>query len=74
MWVIIYHIASMWILTPINIYKQNMWGIYIGSMWILTIIQEKKKEKKERVRRVALCCHPQFSHFYHAKKMTSKIY
>ena len=50
MWVIIYHIASMWILTPINIYKQNMWGIYIGSMWILTIIQEKKKEKKEKKR------------------------
>ena len=40
----------MWILTPINIYKQNMWGIYIGSMWILTIIQEKKKEKKEKKR------------------------
>ena len=33
MWVIIYHIASMWILTSKEIYKQNMWAIYVNNMW-----------------------------------------
>ena len=33
MWLNIYHIFNMWILTPKNIYNQGMRDIYISSMW-----------------------------------------
>ena len=44
-------------------------------MWILAIINKQTTTHiREREReRVAPCCHPQFSHFYNAKKMTNKF-
>ena len=37
-----------------------------------THIQSYKTKTKEGIGRVALCCHPQFSHFYPAKKYDNK--
>ena len=47
-------------------------------MWILAIINKQtttweRERERERIGKVAPCCHPQFSHFYNAKKMTNKF-
>ena len=34
--------------------------------------KKRKRKKKRGIGRLALCCHPQFSHFYPAKKYDNK--